>query len=43
MNVVFSIADRITVLHFGEVLASGAPAEIAGNPAVRNVYLGALH
>jgi branched-chain amino acid transport system ATP-binding protein len=43
MNVVFSVADRITVLHFGEVLASGVPAEIAGNPAVRNVYLGALY
>lgn len=42
MHVVFSIADRITVLHYGEVLASGPPAEIGENPRVREVYLGAL-
>jgi len=42
MNVVFSIADRITVLHYGRVLACGPPAEIADNPAVREVYLGVL-
>jgi len=40
MSVVFGIADRITVLHHGEVLASGTPAEVRGNPEVRSVYLG---
>jgi branched-chain amino acid transport system ATP-binding protein len=43
MNVVFSIADRITVLSFGEVLASGTAAEIQANERVREVYLGAVH
>ncbi|HUB97692.1 MAG TPA: ABC transporter ATP-binding protein [Stellaceae bacterium] len=43
MNVVFSIADRITVLFFGEVLASGTAAEIQANPRVREVYLGGAH
>lgn len=40
MDVVFSICDRITVLHLGEVLAEGAPAEIRGNPQVVKAYLG---
>jgi branched-chain amino acid transport system ATP-binding protein len=40
MKVVFSLADRITVLYYGEVLASGLPAEISDNAAVREVYLG---
>jgi branched-chain amino acid transport system ATP-binding protein len=43
MNVVFSIADRITVLFFGEVLASGTVAEIQANARVRDVYLGMAH
>ena len=43
MEVVFSIADRITVLHYGEVLASGDPAHIQDNPRVREVYLGGHH
>jgi branched-chain amino acid transport system ATP-binding protein len=42
MDVVFSLADRITVLHRGEILATGAPAEIRANPAVREAYLGDL-
>ena len=41
MNVVFSLADRVTVLCYGEVLATGTPAEIKANPRVREVYLGA--
>ena len=41
MEVVFSIADRVTVLYYGAVLASGPPAEVAANPRVREVYLGA--
>jgi branched-chain amino acid transport system ATP-binding protein len=43
MNVVFSVADRVTVLYYGEVLATGAPAEIKANDRVREVYLGAAH
>jgi len=40
MNVVFSVADRISVLYYGEVLATGIPAEIQANQRVREVYLG---
>ncbi len=43
MNVVFSIADRITVLYYGEALASGTCAEIQGDKQVRDVYLGVAH
>jgi branched-chain amino acid transport system ATP-binding protein len=43
MKVVFSVADRITVLYYGEVLASGAPADIQANARVREVYLGMAH
>lgn len=40
MEVVFSIADEITVMAQGRVLARGAPREIAGNAEVQAVYLG---
>jgi branched-chain amino acid transport system ATP-binding protein len=43
MNVVFSLADRITVLYYGEVLASGTPAQIQADERVREIYLGARH
>jgi branched-chain amino acid transport system ATP-binding protein len=43
MNVVFSVADRVTVLYYGEVLATGHPADIKANERVREVYLGAAH
>ncbi|CCJ48690.1 ABC transporter ATP-binding protein [Bordetella parapertussis] len=43
MKVVFSLADTITVLYYGEVLASGAPCDIQGNQRVRDVYLGGKH
>jgi branched-chain amino acid transport system ATP-binding protein len=42
MDVVFSLADRITVLHLGAILASGAPDEIKDNQAVKDAYLGEL-
>lgn len=40
MDVVFSIAEKITVLHQGEVLAVGLPDEVRRNPDVQRVYLG---
>lgn len=40
MDVVFSIADRITVLHHGEVFLSGAPEEIKGDERVKEIYFG---
>ncbi len=40
MDVVFGHADRVIVLYAGEVIASGAPAEIRGNARVQEVYLG---
>ncbi|HYB42824.1 MAG TPA: ABC transporter ATP-binding protein [Candidatus Methylomirabilis sp.] len=39
MQVVMELADRITVLHYGEILAEGTPAEIQRNPRVLEVYL----
>jgi len=42
MDVVFSLADRITVLHYGKILASGTPAEIRVNQDVKDAYLGDL-
>ena len=39
MQVVMELAHRITVLHYGEVLAEGTPAEIQQNPRVLEVYL----
>ena len=39
MQVVMELAQRITVLHYGEVLAEGTPAEIQQNPRVQEVYL----
>jgi branched-chain amino acid transport system ATP-binding protein len=40
MELVFRFAERITVLVAGKVLTEGAPAEIAADPRVREVYLG---
>jgi branched-chain amino acid transport system ATP-binding protein len=42
MDVVFSLADRITVLHYGQILTTGTPEEIRQNQAVKDAYLGEL-
>jgi ABC-type branched-subunit amino acid transport system ATPase component len=39
MQVVMQLAQRITVLHYGAVLAEGTPSEIQHNPKVLEVYL----
>jgi branched-chain amino acid transport system ATP-binding protein len=43
MDAVFALADRITVLVYGRVIASGVPAAIRSNEEVRRAYLGDQH
>jgi ABC-type branched-subunit amino acid transport system ATPase component/ABC-type branched-subunit amino acid transport system permease subunit len=40
LRVVFGVADTVTVLHQGLVIASGTPAEVSNNPEVIQVYIG---
>jgi branched-chain amino acid transport system ATP-binding protein len=40
MDVAFEIAEKITVLHFGSILAEGSLEQIKGNPKVTEIYLG---
>jgi branched-chain amino acid transport system ATP-binding protein len=40
MEVIFSLADVITVMHYGEIVATGSPEEIRKNPKVKEAYLG---
>lgn len=40
MDVVFDVADEISVLHFGEVLETGTPKQIHDSPKVQEIYLG---
>jgi len=40
MDAVFTLADRISVMVYGRIIATGTPAEVRGNEAVRRAYLG---
>jgi len=40
MDAVFSLADRISVLVYGQIIATGTPSEIRANADVRRAYLG---
>ena len=40
MDAVFALADRISVLVYGRIIATGKPDEIRGNPEIRTAYLG---
>jgi branched-chain amino acid transport system ATP-binding protein len=40
MDVVFDVADQISVLHFGEILETGTPQQIKKSPRVQQIYLG---
>ncbi len=42
MDVVFNLADRVSVLHLGQLIADGTPAEIRANPEVQKAYLGGM-
>jgi len=41
MDVAFELTDRITVLHYGKVIADGLSHEVKSNPIVQEIYLGA--
>jgi branched-chain amino acid transport system ATP-binding protein len=42
MDIIMSVSDRISVMHFGSLIAEGAPGEIQRNPEVRRAYLGGV-
>jgi branched-chain amino acid transport system ATP-binding protein len=41
MDLVFGVAERIIVLHYGEIIAEGAPEEISTDSRVNEIYMGA--
>jgi branched-chain amino acid transport system ATP-binding protein len=43
MDVVMNVSDAITVMHYGQVLAEGTPAQITANTQVQKAYLGELY
>jgi len=43
MNLVFSLAHRVIVLHIGQIIAQGTPQEIRANSKVREIYLGTMN
>ena len=40
LDLVFSLAERVVVLYYGQIVAQGTPEEIQNNPKVREIYLG---
>jgi branched-chain amino acid transport system ATP-binding protein len=40
LDIAFELADRVTVLHFGQILADGSPAEVRRDPRVDEIYIG---
>jgi len=40
MDVVFDVAEQVTVLHFGQIVESGMAKDIRGSGRVREIYLG---
>ena len=42
IDIIMSVSDRISVMHFGSLIAQGTPAEIQRNPEVRRAYLGGV-
>jgi branched-chain amino acid transport system ATP-binding protein len=42
MDIIMSVSDRISVMHFGALIAEGSPGEIRRNPEVRRAYLGGV-
>jgi len=42
MDIIMTVSDRISAMHFGSLIAEGSPAEIQRNPEVRRAYLGGV-
>lgn len=40
MDVIFKLADRITVLHYGQIISQGTPDAVRADPTVQQIYLG---
>jgi branched-chain amino acid transport system ATP-binding protein len=40
MDLVFGVAERILVLHYGQIIVNGKPEEIRADPRVREIYMG---